>query len=137
MELLEELARTISDSSLCGLGESAPNPVLSTIRYFPEEYRAHIVEKRCPACVCKALTSYYIEPTKCQACMICLRNCPVGAIIGEKGQIHLIDQTKCTKCGTCLEVCPPRFNAVIRLSGVPVPAPPPPEARVLVRAKER
>jgi NADH:ubiquinone oxidoreductase subunit F (NADH-binding)/(2Fe-2S) ferredoxin/Pyruvate/2-oxoacid:ferredoxin oxidoreductase delta subunit len=135
MELLEALGRTISDSALCGLGESAPNPVLSTIRYFPEEYRAHIVEKRCPAYVCKALTSYYIEPAKCQACMICLRNCPVGAIAGEKGQIHLIDQAKCTKCGTCLEVCPPRFNAVTRLSGVPVPAPLPLEARALVRAK--
>ena len=135
MELLEEMGRVISDSSLCGLGESAPNPVLSTIRYFPEEYQAHIREKRCPAFACKALTSYYIEPEKCQACMICLRGCPTEAIIGGKGQVHVIDQAKCSKCGTCLDVCPARFRAVTRLSGVPVPEPPPMEKRVLVRAR--
>jgi NADH-quinone oxidoreductase subunit F len=135
IELLEEMGKTISDSALCGLGESAPNPVLTTIRYFRNEYEAHIKEKRCPAGVCKQLTSYYIEPAKCQACMICLRNCPVQAISGEKGQIHVIDQQKCTKCGTCFDVCPTRFGAVVKLSGVPVPAPIPADKRTLVRVK--
>jgi len=135
IELLEEMGNTIIDSSLCLLGGTAPNPVLSTIRYFADEYRAHIQEKRCPAFVCKALTSYYIEPTKCQACLICLRECPVDAIIGGRDQIHVVDQEKCTKCGTCYEVCPERFGAVVRLSGEPVPEPLPEEERVLVRAK--
>ena len=135
IDLLEEMGKTIIDSSLCALGGTAPNPVLTTIRYFADEYRAHILEKRCPAFVCKALTSYYIEPSKCQACMICLRECPAEAIIGGKNQIHFIDQEKCTKCGTCYEVCPKRFSAVDRLSGVPVPEPLPDEERVLVRAK--
>jgi NADH-quinone oxidoreductase subunit F len=135
IELLEEMGKRISDTALCGLGESAPNPVLTTIRYFREEYEAHINEKRCPARVCKALTSYYIEPSKCQACMICMRNCPVQAISGDKGQIHVIDQEKCTKCGTCFSMCPARFSAVTRLSGVPVPSPLPAEKRILIRAK--
>jgi len=123
IELLEEIAQVVRDFSLCALGTTAPNPVLSTIRYFRDEYEAHIKEKRCPAGVCKALISYYIEPEKCQACMICLRNCPVEAITGGKNLIHTIDQDKCTKCGSCLEVCPTRFSAVVRLSGVPVPGP--------------
>jgi NADH:ubiquinone oxidoreductase subunit F (NADH-binding)/(2Fe-2S) ferredoxin/Pyruvate/2-oxoacid:ferredoxin oxidoreductase delta subunit len=123
IELLEEIAEVVKDASLCALGQTAPNPVLSTIRYFRDEYEAHIREKRCPAGVCKALISYYIEPERCQACMICLRNCPVGAITGGKKLIHVIDQDKCTKCGTCLEVCPPRFDAVTKLSGVKVPEP--------------
>jgi len=97
--------------------------VLSTIRYFRDEYQAHIEEKRCPAGVCKDLISYYIAPEKCQACLICLRNCPVEAITGAKNQVHIIDQSKCTKCGACFEVCPTRFNAVVKLSGVPVPEP--------------
>ena len=121
LELLEELAMVIRDTSLCGLGQTASNPVLSTLRYFRDEYEAHIKEKRCPAGVCRELISYYIEPEKCQACMICLRNCPVGAITGGKGLIHIIDQDKCTQCGTCLEVCPPRFSAVTKLSGLKVP----------------
>jgi len=135
IEILQDMGNTVIDSALCALGGTAPNPVLTTIRYFAQEYRAHILEKRCPAFVCKALTSYYIEPSKCQACLICLRNCPVEAISGGKNQIHVIDQARCTKCGTCFEVCPKRFGAVMRLSGVPVPAPPSAEQRVLVRAR--
>jgi NADH:ubiquinone oxidoreductase subunit F (NADH-binding)/(2Fe-2S) ferredoxin/Pyruvate/2-oxoacid:ferredoxin oxidoreductase delta subunit len=123
IELLEKISEVVRALSLCALGQTAPNPVLSTIRYFRDEYEAHIKGKRCPAGVCKALISYYIEPEKCQACMICLRDCPVGAITGDKNLIHVIDQEKCTKCGTCFEVCPPRFSAVTKLSGVEVPEP--------------
>jgi len=133
IELLEELSEVTRDASLCALGRTAANPVLSTIRYFRDEYEAHIKEKRCPAYVCKALISYYIDPEKCQACMICLRQCPTGAIAGGKSQIHVIDQEKCTKCGTCFEVCPPRFGAVKKISGEPVPSPIPEEARVIAR----
>jgi NADH:ubiquinone oxidoreductase subunit F (NADH-binding)/(2Fe-2S) ferredoxin/Pyruvate/2-oxoacid:ferredoxin oxidoreductase delta subunit len=138
IELLEELCELAQDASLCALGRTAPNPVLSTIRYFRDEYEAHIKEKRCPALFCKALISYYIDPEKCQACMICLRKCPSGAIDGGKEKIHVIDQEKCTKCGTCLEVCPPRFSAVRKISGEPIPAPIPEEARTIVRkSKEK
>ncbi|TET37468.1 MAG: 4Fe-4S dicluster domain-containing protein, partial [Dehalococcoidia bacterium] len=133
IELLQELAWVLTQTSLCALGTTAANPVLTTLRYFPEEYEAHIREKRCPAGVCKPLISYYIQPDKCQACLICLRNCPAEAITGGKNQIHVIDQSKCTKCGTCFEVCPPRFGAVVKLSGEPVPEAP--RERVLVRAK--
>jgi NADH-quinone oxidoreductase subunit F len=133
IELLEDVATMVKDFSLCALGTSAPNPVLSTLKYFRDEYVAHIEQKRCPAYVCKSLISYYIDPEKCQACMVCLRQCPVEAISGGKNQIHVIDQTKCTKCNTCFEVCPPRFSAVRRLSGEPVP--PPIKDRVLVRRK--
>ena len=106
IELLVELSETTRNASLCALGRTAPNPVLSTIRYFRDEYEAHIKEKRCPAYVCKELISYYIDPDTCQACMICLRKCPVEAIVGGKNRIHVIDQEKCIKCGTCFEVCP-------------------------------
>jgi NADH-quinone oxidoreductase subunit F len=123
IELLEELSEVSRDASLCALGRTAPNPALSTIRYFRGEYEAHIKEKKCPAYVCKELISYYIDPDKCEACMICLRQCPAESIIGGRNQIHVIDQEKCTKCGTCFEVCPPRFGAVVRLSGVKVPEP--------------
>jgi NADP-reducing hydrogenase subunit HndC len=133
IELLEELSEVTRDASLCALGRTAANPVLSTIRYFRDEYEAHIKEKRCPAYVCKALISYYIDPEKCQACMICFRQCPAQAIAGDKNQIHVIDQEKCTKCGTCFEVCPPRFGAVKKISGEPVPPPIPEEARMIAR----
>jgi len=123
IELLEEISEVVKDASLCALGQTAPNPVLSTIRYFRNEYEAHIKEKHCPAGVCKELISYYIEPEKCQACLICLRNCPAEAITGDKNLVHVIDQDKCTKCGLCLEVCPPRFGAVTKLSGLKVPEP--------------
>ena len=121
IELLEEISRVMADASLCALGTSAPNPVLSTIKYFRDEYEAHIKNKRCPAKICRELITYYILPEKCQACLICARNCPVEAIKGSKGVVHVIDQDKCTKCGTCFEVCPSRFDAVTKLSGEPVP----------------
>jgi len=136
IELLEEMSQVMTIASLCALGTTAPNPVLTTIRYFRDEYQAHVREKRCPALVCKELVSYYIDPSKCQACLICLRNCPAEAIIGAKNQIHVIDQAKCTKCDTCFDVCPARFSAVIKMSGEPVPAPPPEDKRVLVRRKK-
>jgi NADH-quinone oxidoreductase subunit F len=136
IEFLEELSGVTRDASLCALGRSAPNPVLSTIRYFRDEYEAHIKEKRCPAYVCKELISYYIDQDKCQACMICLRKCPEGAIIGGKNQIHVIDQEKCIGCGICFQVCPPRFGAVKRILAEPVPPPIPEEARIIVREGE-
>lgn len=123
IERLQALGETVKTGSLCGLGQTAPNPVLTTIRYFREEYEAHIKDKRCPALACKDLVQFYILPDKCQACMICLRQCPVGAIQGGKKMIHVIDQQKCTKCGTCLDVCPKKFNAVVKVSGQKVAVP--------------
>jgi NADH-quinone oxidoreductase subunit F len=133
IELLEELSQLAKDAALCALGTSAPNPFLSTVRYFRDEYEAHIKEQRCPALSCKELIAYHIDPEKCQACMICLRKCPAEAIDGGKGKIHVIDQEKCTKCGTCFEVCPSRFGAVQKISGEPVPTPIPEEERTIVR----
>ena len=133
IELLEALSETAVEASLCALGKSAPNPFLSTLRYFRDEYEAHIKENRCPSLSCKELTAYYIDPSRCQACMICARKCPVEAIDGGKKKIHVIDQDKCTKCGTCIEVCPPRFGAVKKCSGVPIPSSIPEEERNLIR----
>ena len=133
IELLKEIGEIVKVASLCALGTTAPNPVLSTIRYFRDEFEAHIEHKRCPAGVCKALIAYYIQPETCQACLICLRNCPVEAITGGKNLIHTIDQDKCTKCGVCLEVCPPRFDAVVKLSGVAIPEPVPPGTEVICK----
>ena len=133
IELLEELSEVLRDTSLCALGGTAPNPVLTTIQYFRDEYAAHINEKRCPAYVCKELVSYYIDPAKCQACMICLRNCSAEAISGGKDKIHVIEQSKCTKCGNCFDLCPPRFDAVEKISGESVPPSLPEDERVLVR----
>ena len=121
------------EASLCALGKSAPNPFLSTLRYFRDEYEAHIKEHRCPALSCKELISYYIDPVKCKACMICLKKCPSGAIDGAKKTIHIIDQDKCTNCGECFEVCPSRFAAVRKLSGEPVPPPIPEVERTIIR----
>jgi len=135
IELLETLSETAMEASLCALGKSAPNPFLSTLRYFREEYEAHIKEKRCPAKSCKELIAYYIDPEKCQACMLCAKKCPVEAIDGGKKMIHIIDQEKCTNCGTCFEVCPPRFGAVKKISGEPVPPPVAPEKRKLPERK--
>ncbi len=119
LALLQELAEDVKIGSLCGLGRSAPNPVLTTMRYFLEEYRAHIIEKKCPALVCKDLIAFYIWPEKCdRACEHCILVCPTKAIKGEKGEIKVIDQEKCAKCGTCLEVCPPEYRAVIKISPV-------------------
>jgi NADH-quinone oxidoreductase subunit F len=137
IELLEELSEVAKEACLCALGTSAPNPFLSTVRYFRDEYEAHIKEKRCPALSCKELTAYHIDPAKCQACMICARKCPVDAIDGGKKTIHIIDQEKCTRCGTCFEVCPSRFNAVQKLSGEPVPAPIAEEERTIVRKSKK
>jgi NADP-reducing hydrogenase subunit HndC len=133
IELLEQLAETAIEASLCALGKSSPNPFLSTLKYFREEYEAHVKEKRCPALSCKELIAFHIDPEKCQACLMCLRKCPAEAIVGGKNRIHVIDQEKCTKCGTCFEVCPPRFRAVRKISGEPVPPPIPEEARTIVR----
>ena len=135
LELLEELAEVAKEASLCALGTSAPNPFLSTVRYFRDEYEAHINEQRCPALSCKELIAYCIEPEKCKACMICARKCPADAIDGGKKKIHVIDQEKCTKCGTCFEVCPSRFDAVQKISGVPVPPPIPEEQRMIARKR--
>ncbi|MGE5328896.1 MAG: NADH-quinone oxidoreductase subunit NuoF [Deltaproteobacteria bacterium] len=106
IEKLENLAKSIRVSALCGLGQTAPNPVLSTIKYFRDEYDAHIREKRCPAGECKALLAYKIDPDKCKSCGICGKNCPVGAITGEKGKAYVINKEKCIKCGVCTTKCP-------------------------------
>jgi NADH:ubiquinone oxidoreductase subunit F (NADH-binding)/(2Fe-2S) ferredoxin/Pyruvate/2-oxoacid:ferredoxin oxidoreductase delta subunit len=137
IELLEELSETAMEGALCALGKSAPNPFLSTLKYFRDEYEAHVKEKRCPALSCKELIAYYIDPEKCAACTICGRKCPVDAIDGGKKLIHIIDQDKCTKCGTCFEVCPSRYDAVKKFSGEPVPPPIPEEARVIARKKKQ
>jgi len=119
IELLLALAEDVKAGSLCGLGKTAPNPVVTTLRYFRDEYEAHVLEKRCPAMVCPELTVYYILPDKCdRACEHCVLVCPTEAIKGGKGEVKIIDQEKCTKCGTCLEVCPPEYNAVVKLSPV-------------------
>ncbi|MCL0074108.1 NADH-quinone oxidoreductase subunit NuoF [Dehalococcoidia bacterium] len=117
IDLLEEVAATVKDGSLCALGKTAPNPVLTTLRYFRDEYIAHICERKCPARVCPPLISYYIVPDKCKACMICLRKCPVEAITGGKKEVHVIDQDKCDRCGVCLSVCPEKFGAVECIPG--------------------
>jgi NADH-quinone oxidoreductase subunit F len=130
IDLLIELAEDIKVGSLCGLGKTAPNPVLTTIRYFRDEYLAHIVEKRCPALVCPALIAYYILPDKCnKACDHCLVTCPTKAVFNTETGIKAIDQEKCVKCGTCKIVCPPEYDAVIKISPIsllpPTPQPPP------------
>lgn len=131
IEAIEDIAEVMQDASLCALGTTAANPALTTLKYFRDEYQAHIKEKRCPAKACKALTSYYIDPEKCTACMICFKNCPTEAIHGGKGIIHWIEQEKCIKCNACFEVCPPRFSAVRRISGEPLPLPPTPGTKVI------
>jgi NADH:ubiquinone oxidoreductase subunit F (NADH-binding)/NAD-dependent dihydropyrimidine dehydrogenase PreA subunit len=123
IDLLLKLGEQVKAGSLCGLGQTAPNPVLTTIRYFRDEYEAHVNEKRCPALVCTELISYYILPDKCQGCLICLRNCPVEAISGGKRMVHVIDQSECIKCGNCLDLCPTRFDAVVKVSGEKVAVP--------------
>ncbi len=133
IELLQELCEVATDAALCALGKSAPNPFLSTLRYFRDEYEAHIAEKRCPALSCKELIAFHIDPEKCQACGSCLRKCPAEAITGGKNLVHIVDQDKCTKCGTCVEACPPRFAAVRKLSGEPVPPPLPEDKRAIVK----
>ena len=112
LDKLEELCYYVKENALCGLGQTAPNPVLSTLRYFRDEYEAHIKEKRCPAGVCKALLSYHIDRDKCKGCTLCARNCPADAIIGSVKNPHFIDTDKCIKCGTCIEKC--KFGAIYK-----------------------
>ena len=120
---LQKLGEQIKAGSLCQLGQTAPNPVLTTLRYFMDEYKAHIEEKRCPALVCPDLLSYYILPDKCQGCGICLRECPANAVSGGKRMVHVIDQEKCVKCGNCLNICPERFSAIVKVSGEKIDVP--------------
>ena len=133
---LDKIAEVTSVASLCALGLTSANPLLTTLRYFKNEYEAHINEKRCPALFCKDLTSYYIDPKKCQACTICHRNCPGDAINGAPMKIHIIDQSKCIKCGNCFDVCPSRFEAVKKISGEPVPSPIPELERLIKRVRK-
>ncbi len=109
---LRELATIIKDTSLCGLGQTAPNPVLSTLENFPNEYRAHVVDKRCPSGKCKSLVEYFIDPEKCKGCTMCARACPADAISGKVKSVHVIDREKCVKCGACVSVC--KFDAVVK-----------------------
>jgi ferredoxin len=110
LDNLEVLARTIKSAALCGLGQTAPNPVLSTLKYFRHEYEAHIYDKKCPAGVCSALLSYKIDPDKCRGCSLCARNCPADAISGKVKEPFVIDTEKCIKCGACMEKC--KFGAI-------------------------
>ncbi len=112
IDRLEKLCHYIKENALCGLGQTAPNPVLSTLRYFRDEYIAHVTDKVCPAGACKALTNYYILEDQCRGCTLCARNCPVGAISGTVKKPHVIDRSKCIKCGACMEKC--RFGAIVK-----------------------
>jgi NADH:ubiquinone oxidoreductase subunit F (NADH-binding) len=115
IETLDELGSVVMDTSLCGLGQTAANPVLTTIKYFRDEYIAHITKKRCPAKVCKELFYYWIDPEVCIGCRKCAKDCPVEAISGEKKEPHEIDLEKCIKCGICYSGCPKKVRAVKKL----------------------
>ncbi len=113
LELLENLAEKIKTGSLCGLGQTAPNPVLTTIKYFREEYEEHIKNKKCPAHSCAALVTYSIIDEMCKGCGVCIKPCPTGAITGKKKELHFLNQELCIKCGKCFEVC--RLDAILRV----------------------
>jgi NADH:ubiquinone oxidoreductase subunit F (NADH-binding)/(2Fe-2S) ferredoxin/Pyruvate/2-oxoacid:ferredoxin oxidoreductase delta subunit len=121
--IVEDISMTMENASLCALGTTAANPILTSLKYFREEWDQHIQERKCIAKACKSLTDYYIDPKECQACLICLRECPTKAIEGDKDQVHWINQEKCEKCGICYEVC--KFDAVKKLSGEKIPPKPP------------
>jgi NADP-reducing hydrogenase subunit HndC len=112
LDKMEELCKYIQANAMCALGQTAPNPVLSTLKYFRDEYEAHVVEKRCPAGVCKNLMHYEIQPDKCKGCTLCARRCPANAITGKVKEPHVIDQSKCIKCGACMEGC--KFSAIVK-----------------------
>jgi NADH-quinone oxidoreductase subunit F len=131
IELLESLAKEIKDGSLCGLGKTAPNTVLTSLRYFRDEYAAHIEEKRCPACMCRELTAYYIDLELCaRGCDACVGSCPVEAIFTTKERKKGVDQSLCVKCGECMVACPKEYDAVRRVS-------PPGLAPVIERPQEQ
>jgi ferredoxin len=112
LNLLVQLGESVKVASLCGLGQGAPNPILTTINSFKDEYQAHIMNKTCPALNCKNLIAYMVSPEKCTGCMLCLNSCPTGAITGQKQEPHTIDQEKCIKCGTCFEACKLKSDSI-------------------------
>jgi len=114
---LEDLAQTVNRGSLCGLGQTAPNPVLTTLRYFPDEYRDHVEKKQCAAFVCRPLIRHHIDMERCPGCTACVKTCPAEAITGVRGEPHVINEALCSQCGSCLSVCPPTYAAVYRVSG--------------------
>jgi ferredoxin len=117
IELLEELCQFLEVASLCALGTSAANPVLSAIKHFRDEFEAHIRLKQCPALSCPELLHYRIEPELCPGCQLCRKECPTEAVVGKPKGVHVINQEKCIKCGNCLQVCPEKFHAVIKVPG--------------------
>ncbi|KAF0211408.1 MAG: NADH-quinone oxidoreductase subunit [Ignavibacteria bacterium] len=112
IEILEDLSTKIKSASLCGLGQTAPNPVLTTLKYFREEYEAHIYDKKCPAHSCPSLITYSISEEYCKGCGVCIKSCPTGAITGKKKEVHLLDNGLCIKCGKCFDAC--NLDAVIK-----------------------
>ena len=112
LDHLDSLARMIKDTALCGLGQTAPNPIISTMKFFRNEYLEHVIEKKCAAGECKALLKYSIDPDNCIGCTKCKKVCPVECIEGKVKEVHVIDQDKCISCGACYDVC--KFNAVIK-----------------------
>ena len=129
LDLLLHLAEDIKRGSLCGLGKTAPSPVLTTLKYFRDEYEAHIDSKCCPAKMCRDLIAFYIDPTKCErSCDACVGSCPTEAIYTAKRRIKAIEQEKCVKCGACVDACPPQYDAVVKFS--PAESVPPAEPKL-------